>query len=174
MAAVRLASEQVCVCVNCSRAPEGGEDEGLLLLHPYDLPLLPGGTHGYAGRMPHQASSLSDPRELTPAGHILLSVCVFVFFQWQQLYTRQRPIGPDTPFAFAKGFRGQTEKQRGTKNSLRRITALESATVVAAKSMCVRATAGYPGLEAPVSSPGAVAAYFSESRSCSRSGPKQW
>ena len=101
-------------------------------------------------------------------------VCVFVFFQWQQLYTRQRPIGPDTPFAFAKGFRGQTEKQRGTKNSLRRITALESATVVAAKSMCVRATAGYPGLEAPVSSPGAVAAYFSESRSCSRSGPKQW
>ena len=69
----------ICVCVNCSRAPEGGEDEGLLLLHPYDLPLLPGGTHGYAGRMPHQASTLSDPRELTPAGHVEHrehSVCV--------------------------------------------------------------------------------------------------
>ena len=35
----------------------------------------------------------------------ILGVCVFVFFQWQQLYTRQRPIGPDTPFAFAKGYR---------------------------------------------------------------------
>ena len=77
-------------------------------------------------------------------------MCVFVFFQWQQLYTRQRPIGPDTPFAFAKGFRGQTGKQRGIKHLLRRITALESATVVAAKNMCVWATAGYPGLGAPV------------------------
>jgi hypothetical protein len=98
-------------------------------------------------------------------------MCVFVFFQWQQLYTRQRPIGPDTPFASAKGFRGQTEIQRGTNNSLRRMTTLESATVGAAKSMCVWATAGYPALEAPVSSPGAVAAHFSESRSCSRPGP---
>ena len=125
-------------------------------------------------RQAHSATRGSLLPQATWDGAQLLCVCVFVFFQWQQLYTRQRPIGPDTPFAFAKGFRGQTEKQRGTKNSLRRITALESATVVAAKSMCVRATAGYPGLEAPVSSPGAVAAYFSESRSCSRSGPKQW
>ena len=62
----------VCVCVNCSRAPEGGEDEGLLL-HPYDLPLLPGGTQGYAGRMQRQASTLDDPQELH-----LKQLCVFV------------------------------------------------------------------------------------------------
>jgi hypothetical protein len=33
--------------VNCSRAPEGGVDEGYLL-HPHVLPWLPGGPQGYA------------------------------------------------------------------------------------------------------------------------------
>ena len=45
----------------------------------------------------------------------LCCVCVFVFFQWQQLYTRQRPIGPDTPFAFAKGSEGRLRNSEEPK-----------------------------------------------------------
>jgi hypothetical protein len=56
------------------------------------------------------------------------------------LYWKTEVHRPGHPICFREEVqisqRAQTEKQRGTKNSLRGVKALESATVVAVKTVC--------------------------------------
>jgi hypothetical protein len=54
--------ERISVCVNCSRAPEGGEDEGYYRYYaPMTYRMLPDGPQGYAGRMHRQAKHTGRP-----------------------------------------------------------------------------------------------------------------